>query len=1280
MSTALAAAAAFIGFRKVPKVAKTGQAPQQGEPVSVATGEYIETWKDFLVPAALPLDGARYMGLKLPLPNRYISPLGSSQIAGFDEIVSNSTRGKLDFHDAGGRVIRFDRPFNFLAARNSGFPHLDLRASWLKRLELHDRNLVKHFRQYDDSIYRLEKTEDLNGNAITLCRTEAGVLERAETTDGLALAFSNDADGRRTRIVLVGSDGTQLELARYAYDARGRMTAAECAFGMSVRYYWHPERDLLLRWHNMTLRSETHFTYDDEGRVLHTRTNGIWNDDRFRYDPANRETTYLPSGEERLAQRFRYDANDNVTHETDALGHTLQRVFDAAGFETAVTDANGNTTTTTYDIHGNIARLTDAEGRATTYAWGRHGELAMLIDGAGRIRRCENDLRGNKLAEICAEGHTTRFVRDVRGRLIRRIYPDGAEESRAYDTHGRLAAIIDARGGVTRFAHDVFGRVVETTDALGHVTRTEYAAGAGGFSTPTAIVRPDGVSIRRSFSSDGVLATVADGEGRTWRYTYGAFDVLQAIEDPGGGRLSFAYDCEGRVTAVTNQVGVTYHLIRDAAGRVIAEEDFDGRRTEYTRDPGGRVVEAKKPDGVRLAFTYDRTDKLTSIKSCAADASPTDPPLDETCFWYDRRGLLIKASNRMALVEFKRDGNGDIIREAVNGRIVESTLDARGHRIERRIGTGQIGESLVAIARDPLGMVASIAIDDHTPLVFTRDVLGQETQRASAKGFCLDQSFDAVGQLMMQRAGQGVPGLARLSTPQTLGAAAQRLYAWDKASAPLSIDDLNWGQTCYHYDANGQVAKAELGDGFAEKFDYDAAKNVVGVSLQGPKPDAGLGGLLLWHSTRAGVVQLARGPNGESVALTHDVCGRVVTRRVQRKGFRAKTWHYGWAAHDRLIRCDNPEGETWFYRYDPFGRRLTKVRKLIDAELAWAAQKHPALVPSEARDATKIWTWPNPPNGASANDPRAPIIGTHFQWDGDVVAADAPLRLDGIVDWDCSARWHYEPESFRPLAKQMPNGRVLPIVTDHLGTPREMFDEDGRLAWARSYTTWGVVRGLKTAAKPAKGDGQAIYPRAGGRRGNLALNAIQEDVAYDCPIRFQGQWADNENDLIYNRFRYYDSMAGQYASPDPIGLGGGVRPQAYVDRITTEIDALGLFRSYPDGSIRTPNGRFASPKGAPAPGTTDAHRFADFLRSHGVDVVGEERIVVTPFGTRRYDVVTRNKDGSLHGLEVKSYGADCDPSQVAKDNYVNMFGATGIGQIGVQSMTGTSTVFLPRGF
>ncbi|MGI0510868.1 RHS repeat-associated core domain-containing protein [Treponema denticola] len=38
---------------------------------------------------------------------------------------------------------------------------------------------------------------------------------------------------------------------------------------------------------------------------------------------------------------------------------------------------------------------------------------------------------------------------------------------------------------------------------------------------------------------------------------------------------------------------------------------------------------------------------------------------------------------------------------------------------------------------------------------------------------------------------------------------------------------------------------------------------------------------------------------------------------------------------------------------------------------------------------------------------------------------------------------------------------------------------------------------------------------------------------------YQRQYFDNETDLVYNRFRYYDLSTGSYISQDPVGLTGG---------------------------------------------------------------------------------------------------------------------------------------------
>ncbi|EWH03171.1 RHS repeat-associated core domain-containing protein [Halomonas sp. BC04] len=60
------------------------------------------------------------------------------------------------------------------------------------------------------------------------------------------------------------------------------------------------------------------------------------------------------------------------------------------------------------------------------------------------------------------------------------------------------------------------------------------------------------------------------------------------------------------------------------------------------------------------------------------------------------------------------------------------------------------------------------------------------------------------------------------------------------------------------------------------------------------------------------------------------------------------------------------------------------------------------------------------------------------------------------------------------------------------------------------------------------------------------------------PIRFQGQWHDEESGLYYNRHRYYDPQQGRYISQDPIGLKGGRNLYGYVSNPTGMVDPLGL--------------------------------------------------------------------------------------------------------------------------
>ncbi len=60
------------------------------------------------------------------------------------------------------------------------------------------------------------------------------------------------------------------------------------------------------------------------------------------------------------------------------------------------------------------------------------------------------------------------------------------------------------------------------------------------------------------------------------------------------------------------------------------------------------------------------------------------------------------------------------------------------------------------------------------------------------------------------------------------------------------------------------------------------------------------------------------------------------------------------------------------------------------------------------------------------------------------------------------------------------------------------------------------------------------------------------------PLRFQGQYFDQETGLHYNRHRYYNPKSGLFTTADPIGLAGGLNNYQYVKNPIGFVDPLGL--------------------------------------------------------------------------------------------------------------------------
>jgi RHS repeat-associated protein len=118
-----------------------------------------------------------------------------------------------------------------------------------------------------------------------------------------------------------------------------------------------------------------------------------------------------------------------------------------------------------------------------------------------------------------------------------------------------------------------------------------------------------------------------------------------------------------------------------------------------------------------------------------------------------------------------------------------------------------------------------------------------------------------------------------------------------------------------------------------------------------------------------------------------------------------------------------------------------------------------------------------------------------------------------------------------PLWQQSPQphpfSQIVFYHCDQIGTPQEMTDEHGEIAWQAQYKAWGEAK--------------------------VVVEKIRN------PLRFQGQYFDHETGLHYNRFRYYDPEIGRYLSKDPIGFAGGLNLHAYVANPTQWVDPRGLY-------------------------------------------------------------------------------------------------------------------------
>ncbi|MFG2895365.1 RHS repeat-associated core domain-containing protein [Streptomyces sp. NPDC048248] len=913
-----------------------------------------------------------------------------------------------------------------------------------------------------------------------------GLLDEITDRNGNHITFDYD-DETGVPLSIRHSGGYHLKLTT---DEQGLLTSlqlageGEAGADLVVTSYEHDESGNLTAVVNSTGLPNC-FEYDEQHRMTAwADTNGS----RYEYTYDQHGRCIAQGGSEgHLRYRYAYEPVDpetghRVVAVTNSLDHLTRYKINERLQVVGETDPLGHTTSTRYDSFDRVLSVTDALGITTRYERDERGHLttAYLPDGT-QTHAIYNDL-GLPTQITEANGQTWRYTYDERGNRLTQTDPTGATIHCTYNSAGHLTAVTDPLGETTQLVSNAAGLVTAVADPSG----TSTTCVRDGFGRIVQATDASGAVVHQGWNVEGqrTWRQLADGTRERWEWD--AEGNLTSHTDRVGRTTTFAVDAFDQLASTAAPDDSRYCFGHDAELRLTTITGPDGRSWHYHYDPAGRLAAETDFDGRSMTYQHDAAGRITAQTNRAGQSLhferdvlgrvvrlTSDDGTTDSVFQYGPSGAMTQASNADAQLTVTHSQTGQPVQEDVNGRRLTREYDAVGRLTGRRTPLGSVSRWEFDAAED----VVSYQASSHQ-LRFTHDLFGCETSRILDGILSVDHAWDINGHVTRQAL-------------RTTGAMHERHYSYSPDGSPLSLRDHVTGQRTVSRDDVGRIVAVDADRG-GEQYQYTAAGDQASASWPSHLPGQAAVGERVYRGSlisRAGRTH-----------YQHDEQGRLLTRQRTSLSGKTSTWRYTWNAEDRLTAVTTPSGLTWQYLYDPLGRRIAKQR--YDSN-------------------------------------RQMTEETVFTWDGHLLVEESTRRTGAptfqVTNWDYLGD---RPITQTERTLDTGDGRETArqfylIITSPNGTPTELVDERGGIAWKADSTLWGLTAWDRSS------------------------------TAY-TPLRFPGQYFDRETGLHYNVNRYYDPETGRYLSPDPLGLVPAANPYTYVDDPLAHTDPLGLAKKCRD--------------------------------------------------------------------------------------------------------------------
>jgi RHS repeat-associated protein len=965
-------------------------------------------------------------------------------------------------------------------------------------LEIHGvrSRLTRHFdRTTSAEPYRLVAMVGPRGHRVRF-EWSGARLEKIIDTAGREIRCQHDDRGRIVRVgIWVG--GKEHQWVDFGYHDAGELAWARNALGHESRFQY----DGLHRLTTNTLRNGVsfHYEYGQDGRCVRTYGDQGLHTWVFQRNDQEREVVCTGTAE---SQTFRFDAQGNLIEEKTIDGlYRSRQTYDDDGLVLEDTDGLGRSMRFEYDERGHLVKYADRAGNETTREY-EDDLTKRVVDAAGHVIEYQRNRFGQLVGVRFTTGDWRTFEYDDEGRLETVHCPSGLHDRYTYDAQNNVVGWVDRRGSQWGFEYDALGRPVARRHPSGHVEH--LTLNALGKAVEVTDVR--GGRTLREYDSMGNVCRVVDPQGREVKREFGGTGKLTRQIDATGAEWRFRFDRDERLIEITNPMGEEHLLSYDRAGLIEREETFDGRVLTYRYDAAGQLRRITRPDDTFREFSYDPLGNVVEESSTHG----------AQIFERDKLGHALRAvvedGPEEIEVTLERDGFGRVLKDVQAGVPVEYAYDTLGRRTARRV----LGET-TNYRYDAFDQIVAVEHEGRV-VEITRDRRGRETRRLWNGTTAIDSLYDPAGALIEQRvlgpSSNPATGPEDPGASHSLGAAPEAYAAWkvlshrrwtrDSNGKRISEIDRIWGTTHYHYDP----AERLLGSRTArlhETFDYDPTGSVVAAlrTMADPRLAEPRG---RWRLGKGNVLL-----EDDRFTYELDACHRRTARIDKKTGERTE---YLWDVRDRLREVKRPDGVRIRFFYDAFNRR---VRKEVIQPTEASVERAMAIVRASV--------------DGHGDVPAMPEVGvTRFAWDGSYPAAEEVDHANG--SGTSGRKRVYVDRRADPVPLlQSEQGRVFHVITDPLGVPRELVDEEGAVASSVAHGAWG--------------DRTQSWSPPGA-------------PVVESPFRMLGQYHDADSSLAMTRFRCWEPETARWLSPDPLGLPGGLNPFAFEGAPTVLTDPLGL--------------------------------------------------------------------------------------------------------------------------